>query len=444
MVALHRQLLNRFALITVLFAISFMAACSPATTAVTTQDASKNASPSVKTAALPSNTPPSTAQSNVPVTGQSPTIMVSDQQVANGMVLMDHVISRGPGWVVIFTTGTNGQPDKPIGHTAVKDGGVIDLQVPVDAASAKGTLVAILLSDQGTVGTFEYPGADIPEVNGLQLVEESFKIGDAAAAAAPTSTSMDMTGMAGTPAPETTGSASNNNMNMGSTVPDVTASIIVSNQPIINGQIIIPEVVAPQAAWLVVHKINGDGSVGPMAGYVHVQAGDSKNIAVPLDTNLTSSTMSAMLHNDVAKAKSPQFPGPDEPMMANGQMLNPTFQITQKNNADVVITLGQTPETMNYLVEGSSGRTLYISLTDAPGQSNCTGDCLNNWQPLLATGRIVAGVGVPANKLGVIILPNGSRQVTYSNAPLYTFVQDEKPGDVKGQGMDGNWYLVTP
>jgi predicted lipoprotein with Yx(FWY)xxD motif len=444
MVAFHRHLLNRFSLITVLFAILFMAACSPATTTVATKDVSKNTSPSAKTAAIPSNTPQPTDQSNVPVTGQSPTIMVSDQQVQNGTVLMDHVISRGPGWVVIFTTNTNGKPDKPIGHTAVKDGGVIDLQVPVEAESAQGTLVAVLLSDQGTVGTFEYPGADIPEVNGLQLVDESFKVGDTTAAAAPTSGNMDMTGMTSTPAPENTSSASNNNMNMGSTAPDVTPNIIVSNQPIINGQIVIPEVLAPQNAWLVIHKMNGDGSVGPMAGYVHVQAGDNKNVTVPLDTNLTSTTMSAMLHSDVAKAKSPQFPGPDEPIMANGQMLNPTFQITQSNNADVVITLGQTPETMNYLVEGSSGRTLYISLTDAPGQSNCTGDCLNNWQPLLATGRIVAGIGIPANKLGIIILPNGSRQVTYSNAPLYTFVQDEKPGDVKGQGMNGNWYLVTP
>jgi predicted lipoprotein with Yx(FWY)xxD motif len=369
--------------------------------------------------------------------------MVSDQQVNNGTVMMDHVISRGPGWVVIFTTNAKGQPDKPIGHAAVKDGGVIDLQVPVETESAKGTLAAILLSDLGTVGTFEYPGADNPELNGLQLVQETFKIKDTAAASTPTSGSMDMAGMGNTPAPGYSSTPSSSSTNTGSAPADATVNIIVSNQPILNGQIVIPEVIAPGDAWLVVHKMNGDGSVGPMAGYAHVQAGDTKNVAIPLDTNLTSSTMSAMLHNDVAKAKSPQFPGPDEPILQNGQMLNPTFQITQSNNADVVITLGQTPETMNYLVD-SSGRTLYISLQDAPGQSNCTGDCLKNWQPLLATGRIVAGVGIPANKFGVVLLPNGSRQVTYSNAPLYRFVQDEKPGDVNGQGMNGNWYLVTP
>jgi predicted lipoprotein with Yx(FWY)xxD motif len=36
--------------------------------------------------------------------------------------------------------------------------------------------------------------------------------------------------------------------------------------------------------------------------------------------------------------------------------------------------------------------------------------------------------------------------VTYNGHPLYRFVQDKKPGDTKGQGVDAfgaRWYAVT-
>jgi predicted lipoprotein with Yx(FWY)xxD motif len=37
------------------------------------------------------------------------------------------------------------------------------------------------------------------------------------------------------------------------------------------------------------------------------------------------------------------------------------------------------------------------------------------------------------------------KQVTYNDAPLYFFVQDQAPGDTKGQGskgFGGNWMVV--
>ena len=36
--------------------------------------------------------------------------------------------------------------------------------------------------------------------------------------------------------------------------------------------------------------------------------------------------------------------------------------------------------------------------------------------------------------------------VTYDGAPLYRFVQDKKPGDMTGQGLDvagGYWWVVV-
>jgi predicted lipoprotein with Yx(FWY)xxD motif len=47
---------------------------------------------------------------------------------------------------------------------------------------------------------------------------------------------------------------------------------------------------------------------------------------------------------------------------------------------------------------------------------------------------------------GVTVRTDGSRQLTYDHAPLYTFLLDKKPGDTKGQGLfgfGGSWWIVA-
>jgi predicted lipoprotein with Yx(FWY)xxD motif len=42
---------------------------------------------------------------------------------------------------------------------------------------------------------------------------------------------------------------------------------------------------------------------------------------------------------------------------------------------------------------------------------------------------------------------DGSTQVAYNGRPLYHFMKDEQPGDIKGQGVKGfgaEWYLISP
>ncbi len=102
--------------------------------------------------------------------GGTPMVKVSDQALSGSTVTVDDVVSTGPGWVVIYTTDGYGQPGEPIGHAAVKDGDNPMVTVQVDPAKAQGTLYAQLHSDGGTVGTFEYPGADSPVMVGVQMI----------------------------------------------------------------------------------------------------------------------------------------------------------------------------------------------------------------------------------------------------------------------------------
>jgi predicted lipoprotein with Yx(FWY)xxD motif len=81
----------------------------------------------------------------------------------------------------------------------------------------------------------------------------------------------------------------------------------------------------------------------------------------------------------------------------------------------------------------SGGKALYSPEQDTAKMIRCTGGCLTFWQPLApGAGKPTAAAGVPA--LGVIKRPDGTRQVTVSGKPLYTFSEDSA-GSITGDGF---------
>jgi predicted lipoprotein with Yx(FWY)xxD motif len=60
-------------------------------------------------------------------------------------------------------------------------------------------------------------------------------------------------------------------------------------------------------------------------------------------------------------------------------------------------------------------------------------------------GIVVAKGVTPAGRCSARKRPDGRSQVAYKGGPLYTFVQDKKPGDMKGNGFKdvGTWQVVT-
>ena len=95
------------------------------------------------------------------------------------------------------------------------------------------------------------------------------------------------------------------------------------------------------------------------------------------------------------------------------------------------------------IVVTRSGLTLYSLSAERRGRFICTTSfCLSLWKPL----TVPAGVkptGVAG--LATVRRPDGKRQVAFRGAPLYRFVQDAKPGDVKGNGFRdvGVWRPVV-
>jgi predicted lipoprotein with Yx(FWY)xxD motif len=94
----------------------------------------------------------------------------------------------------------------------------------------------------------------------------------------------------------------------------------------------------------------------------------------------------------------------------------------------------------NGMLTDSKGMTLYTFDKDTmPGKSACNGKCLDNW-PAVAAGTDAMTMG----DWSVVARDDGSKQWAYKGKPLYTFVQDKKPGDMIGEGKGGVWHMAMP
>jgi predicted lipoprotein with Yx(FWY)xxD motif len=83
------------------------------------------------------------------------------------------------------------------------------------------------------------------------------------------------------------------------------------------------------------------------------------------------------------------------------------------------------------------GMTVYTFDKDTGGKSMCNGDCAKNWPPMMApAGAKAEGKFTPIKR------DDGMMQWAYDGKPLYTFKMDEKPGDMKGDGMKDVWHVM--
>jgi predicted lipoprotein with Yx(FWY)xxD motif len=121
----------------------------------------------------------------------------------------------------------------------------------------------------------------------------------------------------------------------------------------------------------------------------------------------------------------------------------PTAMPPAASFSEPTVTSAMDPKLGNILVD-SKGMTLYMFTVDKPDQSNCTGDCLTAWPPLLTKGSPMGGLGVDATMLGSVKLADGRMIVTYNHMPLYYWFKDKKPGDTTGQNVGKTWFVVNP
>jgi len=128
-------------------------------------------------------------------------------------------------------------------------------------------------------------------------------------------------------------------------------------------------------------------------------------------------------------------------------VLAPNTSLTQAKSqvqaspAAVIVGPGQ-------ILANSKGLALYTFALDKPNVSNCSGACAKFWPPLTvpASAKVPATMSGIAGKFGEIMRTDGTEQVTYDKAPLYTFLEDKDSGDLYGEGLyasGGYWWAVV-
>jgi predicted lipoprotein with Yx(FWY)xxD motif len=93
------------------------------------------------------------------------------------------------------------------------------------------------------------------------------------------------------------------------------------------------------------------------------------------------------------------------------------------------------------------GHVLYAFTRDAKGRSACYGACAKAWPVYYAKGPLRVGTGLKRSLLGTTKRRDGRRQITYAGRPLYYYVGDTKPGQIRCQNVaefGGTWLVVRP
>jgi predicted lipoprotein with Yx(FWY)xxD motif len=125
-------------------------------------------------------------------------------------------------------------------------------------------------------------------------------------------------------------------------------------------------------------------------------------------------------------------------------LLRPAGTQAARNATGATVSTAKTG--LGRILVNSSGRTLYLFEKDRKGMSACSGQCASFWPPLMTKGKARAIGGAKASLLGTTKRANGRLQVTYNHHPLYTFAEDTKKGQTKGEGMDAfgaEWYALS-
>jgi predicted lipoprotein with Yx(FWY)xxD motif len=91
----------------------------------------------------------------------------------------------------------------------------------------------------------------------------------------------------------------------------------------------------------------------------------------------------------------------------------------------------------NGILVDLKGRGLYNFGGDDEGKSNCSGQCILLWPPIIAD----AGAK-PKGDFTLVTRDDGQKQWAWKGKPLYRWVSDKKRGDAGGDGVNGMWHLA--
>ncbi|NNH60352.1 hypothetical protein HLI01_26860 [Rhizobium laguerreae] len=92
---------------------------------------------------------------------------------------------------------------------------------------------------------------------------------------------------------------------------------------------------------------------------------------------------------------------------------------------------------MGKVLATEKGMVLYTFDKDTNGKSNCDKDCLKKWPAFHAGAKAKA-----EGEWTLVKAADGKEMWAYEGKPLYTYVEDKKAGEAKGDGVGGVWHVA--
>lgn len=200
-----------------------------------------------------------------------PEVLVYDQPVIDGTIMVERVISQGPGWVVIYNEA-DGQPGFIIGATPLQDGLNEAVVVDLRESAITSQLFAWLHQDSEPGDEFNFPGQDPPVLYNNRM---------------PRATAFRT---------------------------DQGAQAFVNDQFMTEeGAITVATLIAPAPVWAVVYS-DDDGQTGEMLGQTWVPAGVNRDVEVEIDPSTAAGPLYLVIHWDDGAAEEFEAPDVDPPL----------------------------------------------------------------------------------------------------------------------------------
>jgi hypothetical protein len=214
-----------------------------------------------------------------------PDIFVLDQPVVDGQIVVERVISYGPGWIVLYHDD-EGSLGNIIGWAALEDGINERIRFPVVESALTPLLHLMVHQDLEEVGEFEFPRTDPPV-----LYKERV------------------------PNPVTFRS-------------DSGSYLITRDQPLsASNTITLPLVVVNRDAFAVI-RVDEDGQPGEIWGVTWVPGGVNRDVQVELAAGLRSDILHAELYMDANSDRRFDYPdGLDIAMQSNRAFVRAWFNL---------------------------------------------------------------------------------------------------------------------
>lgn len=198
-----------------------------------------------------------------------PDIFILDQPVISNTVVIERVISDGPGWLTIMFETDEETPGNVIGFAPLQDGVNEYVSVELVAGAATEVLYAQLHADDTEIGVFDFPAGDLPVQYNDQLYTFPFRTDE--------------------------------------------GNYVISTDQQIHYEggiatVNVPMAVADLDVWVVIRAELAPGALGDVLGYEWRSAGIHRDITVEIDAENTTPTLYATLHIDRDALQVFEFP----------------------------------------------------------------------------------------------------------------------------------------